>query len=729
MRRQRAALVYRGPGAARQKGHMETDSGKQEELELECLCCKEQKEFSIARRGVGRQKAVKSSFGICLGLRRPSQAPVVPARRNCGIADSDLCRGICLEGVLEVGQRDDAAKDQTQEQDPTCGRFRRAVQALRRFLRIRRRKTRATATEGTAEPNSRPSELQTEPAVSTASSELAATCDRAAAEGRAEADMAMTEGMATSNSQTQAIPDTDTTIALTVLAMVKDILQRLASCDTVDAGLQMDILSLTERYPAHVVMILLCCAPLCDRAATLMWRAMGTSEVAAEEVLPALLSVLEKQPPCSRIFCSRDEAVFALAATLVLWRIAPMSEWHYAMLIYSPQLLVDLLFQIFTTTEQMPKNVQNFWRACRKEHGLRSNPKRFAAQTMKALLSRLGFDKKLVALEHLQVWETLLCANTQLFAASLLAREMRRGLTPLCPYMASHLLSLLIGKQPRCHLPALAFLVELLECLDLSQHGPSALWVVSRHLPSKCRDRLRLQLRGLVVLSKEPSLSGEIRGLYQHLLEQLADPDAEMVWMTLSVLTHVLQKKDLKIPSITALKLAEPLLPHFDNDNSQMQLLSIQLFSKVLELVVEEGEEPLTRIVSQSLLPLFLRWHDENLHVAKASHEALLCAARFLRRTDLEELLTKEQRMKFAQSLLLQDASRAAEHLRWALLRLQSPQRPLREAAVRIIGEPRARRPSPPPGPAAAAPPALGAAAALPQPCPPSGGSVRQGPG
>ncbi|XP_064244300.1 maestro heat-like repeat-containing protein family member 6 [Passer domesticus] len=456
--------------------------------------------------------------------------------------------------------------------------------------------------------------------------------------------MSLTEGMANSNSQTQANSETDIMTARTVLATVKDILERLASCDTVDAKLQTDIVSLTEKHPAHVVMSLLHCAPLCDRAATLMWRAMGSSEVAAKEVLPALLSVLEKQPPYSTFFCSGDEAIFALAATLVLWRIAPMSEWHDAILLHSPQLFVDLLLQIFTTTEQMPEDAEtrSFWRVCWEEHGLPSDPNRFAAQTMKALLSQLGFDKKLVALEHLQVWDALLSPDTQHEAAGLLAREMRHGLSPLCPHMASHLLSLLIGKQPRWELPALAFLVELLECLDLSQHGPSALWVVSRHLPSECRDRLRLQLRGLVVLSKEPSLSGEIRGLYQHLLEHLADPDAEMVWMTLSVLTHVLQDRDHKIPSITTLKLAEAMLPHFDNDNSQVQLLSIQLFSKVMELVVEEGEEPLTRIVSQSLLPLFLRWHDENLHVAKASHKALLCAARFLRRTDLEELLTKE---------------------------------------------------------------------------------------
>ena len=41
---------------------------------------------------------------------------------------------------------------------------------------------------------------------------------------------------------------------------------------------------------------------------------------------------------------------------------------------------------------------------------------------MKVLLSRLGFDKKLVALDGDQVWDDLLCADTQHQAAGLLAR-------------------------------------------------------------------------------------------------------------------------------------------------------------------------------------------------------------------------------------------------------------------------------------------------------------------
>ncbi|XP_058660309.1 uncharacterized protein LOC131557256 [Ammospiza caudacuta] len=495
------------------------------------------------------------------------------------------------------------------------------LQTLRRLLRLGRTKTSSAGTEGTAQPDSRPGQLRAEPAASSASLELAAASEQDTAQGRAEAGMALTEGTATTHTQAQGMPGTQAMPTLTgtpaptmevlqkvaaspkqVQATVRDILWRLASCVTVDGGLHMEILSMTEEHPAQVVMSLLRCAPTCDRATTVMWRAMGTSRVAAQEVLPALLSAMEEQPPYGSFSCGDNKAVLALAATLVLWRIAHMCEWHCAILLHSPQLFVALFLQIVTTTEQMPGDVEtrSFWRACWEEHGLPSEPNRFAAQTMKALLSRLGFGKNLLASEH-KVPHTVPGAVSE---RALSPREGRADWERLGEEDAQQQPP---PKGPMCPCRVLGKdQTSLLECLDLSKHGPSALLV---------------------------------------------------------------------------------------------------LFCKVMELVVEEGEELLMTIVNQSLLPLFLRCHDENLQVAKVRFygrcpipgrglghflprhlAALLCAARFLRRRDLEELLTEERRMKFAESLLLQDESQVAEHLRWALPHLQSPQRPLREAAVRFIG-------------------------------------------
>ena len=55
----------------------------------------------------------------------------------------------------------------------------------------------------------------------------------------------------------------------------------------------------------------------------------------------------------------------------------------------------------------------------------------------------------------------------------------------------------------------------------------------------------------------------------------------------------------------------------FLQDNSHVQLLSIHLFSKVMELVADEGKKPLKKIVNQSLCPLIISCDDENWRVAK----------------------------------------------------------------------------------------------------------------
>ncbi|XP_066179372.1 uncharacterized protein [Sylvia atricapilla] len=563
---------------------------------------------------------------------------------------------------------------------------------------------------------------------------------------------------------------------LQVPAIVRNIHQRLASHVTVDARMQIDIVRLAGEHPADVVLTLLRCAPTCDRAAAMMWRAIGSSVPTVEKVLPTLLCVMEDWPLCHMFTSDGDNKhVFALAATLVLWVIVQVPECHEAMILYSSRLFVALLFHVVITTQHMPpEEVHHFWRGCREQHRLPSNPNRslsscpsnvlvasasapsvtwlcsahrFAVQAIKSLLCRLQCDNEVIAMERKHGWDTMLCADTQHYAVGLLAREMRHVLIPLCSRIAIHLIRLLSTEKPSWDLPFLAFLVEVLECLDLTKCGGSVLRVISRYLHSKCRQRHRLALRGLVALSQNPLMARRMCCLSQSFVELLDDADGEVVAITLRVFTNMLTTKDILVSSTTAPKLAEALLALFDNDNSYVQLLSIDLFCKVMELVVDKGKKPLKKIVNKSLYPLFIYCHDENLRVANAAWETLHCLTKFLKRRDLEQLLKKEHPSKTDESKLTDDRSRAPEHLRQALPYLQNPQESLREAALRFIGEPRARAPSPArrssapaptpaaaPAAAAAGPgaveprPGLGAAAALWQPCP-GAAACGKGPG
>nr|XP_041573451.1 maestro heat-like repeat-containing protein family member 6 isoform X2 [Taeniopygia guttata] len=184
----------------------------------------------------------------------------------------------------------------------------------------------------------------------------------------------------------------------------------------------------------------------------------------------------------------------------------------------------------------------------------------------------------------------------------------------------------------------------------MREWSDSALEIISRSLQSKSREKRHLALRGLVVLSKDPSLAEGIRSLTQSLLALLQDADGEVVALILSVFLNELQDRDTLISSPTALQLAEVLRPLIDQDNSHVQLLSIRLFREVMELVMDTGKKPLKKLVSKSLLPLFFHCHDENRHVAEASRETLLRAAEFLKRRHLKRLL-KEKLWMFPENL------------------------------------------------------------------------------
>ncbi|KAM4756020.1 maestro heat-like repeat-containing protein family member 7 [Cyanocitta cristata] len=605
-------------------------------------------------------------------------------------------------------QQDDAALDRTQEQDRAHGRFRRrTAQMFRKFIRIRRGKTSTRATEGTAEPDSGLTELQAEPGVSTDSPECSEDSDSPMNDHTVKTDVAGAEDMAIKNTdtgETQGIANPDTTPTPTgihapeldvfeesavspqqqVPAMVRNIHQSLGSHVTVDARLPINLLKLAEEHPTDVVLTLLRCAPSCDRAATMMWRLIGLSGSTLEKVLPALLCVMEDWPLHSMSTSDGDDTpVPALAATLALWVIVQVPRCHEAMNLYSSRIFVALLSHVVITTQQMPEEVDHFWRVCREEHGLPTNPNRFAVQAMKALLCRLRCDNEVVAVERKRGWDTLLCADTQHYAVGLLAREMRQVLMPLCSRITLHLLRLLSRDDPRWDLPFLAFLVEVLECLDLRECGDRVLEMMSRYLLSKCRQRCRLALRGLMVLSKDPAMARRMGSLSQRLVELLGDEDGEVVRMSLSVFMNVLENKDILVSSTTAPKLAEALLPLFANDNSHVQLLSIHLFSKVMELVVEEGKKPLKTIVNQSLYPLLIYWDDENWRVAKASRETLICAAKFLKRRDLEQLLKKDQRLKFAERLPSKPRGTTLDHP--AVIRKFKPTLPKQLKKVHLL--------------------------------------------
>lgn len=59
-----------------------------------------------------------------------------------------------------------------------------------------------------------------------------------------------------------------------------------------------------------------------------------------------------------------------LQATRVVWEMLRLPWCPEPFMEYSPHLLVALLFQVFISTEEVPEEVNTFWRRCQAENGL-----------------------------------------------------------------------------------------------------------------------------------------------------------------------------------------------------------------------------------------------------------------------------------------------------------------------------------------------------------------------
>ncbi|XP_074404221.1 maestro heat-like repeat-containing protein family member 6 isoform X3 [Zonotrichia albicollis] len=435
-----------------------------------------------------------------------------------------------------------------------------------------------------------------------------------------------------------------------VPGFVRNMHQRLASNEPPDDWLFMDILRLTEEQPTDVAVTLLRCAPTCDRAAAIMWKTIASSGTSTEKVLPTLLCVMDGWPMQKMYTADGDNKdVFALAATRVIWEILRLPWCPEPFVEYSPHLLVALLYQVYASTEQMSEEVNTFWKKCQEEKGITANPNSFVVSTVKSFLYHLQCVNLLMALERKCAWDTLLRAETHHYAMGLLAREMRRVCQPFCSCVALRLLCRLSQEEPSWEMASLAFLVEVLDCLDLNEWGNNILEILTKHLLSESMEMRRLALRGLVMLSKDPSMAKKMCSLSEPLMDFLRNEDIEVVKMSLSVFTNILVNKDIQTSCPTAPKLAAALRPLFDSDNNQVQWLSIGLYKDVMESVVERGKPALKPLVSESLLPLFFHCYDENRRVAQTSRETLLSAVKFLKRRDLRQLLKLDDPWSFAE--------------------------------------------------------------------------------
>ncbi|XP_065605773.1 maestro heat-like repeat family member 5 [Cyrtonyx montezumae] len=227
----------------------------------------------------------------------------------------------------------------------------------------------------------------------------------------------------------------------------------------------------------------------------------------------------------------------------------------------------------------------------------------------------------------------------------------------------------------------------MLQCADLGEELRRVVSVFSTHLQSRSAGTQQLVLRGVLQLSKRQDTARKMLGLLPCITKQLQDADSGARAVALPVLSTLLRLLEGRKLSLAALELAGNLPALFEDESGTVRQLSIHLFLDTLSFVEGREKKKMRKEVYRSLVSLCLHLHDEEESVAKASQEAFLGAARFLRWRRLEHLAEMAQFSQISECMLAERRKSAGQdYLGQSLLYLQSPQESLRREAARFIG-------------------------------------------
>ncbi|KFW03095.1 hypothetical protein N327_04497, partial [Fulmarus glacialis] len=183
---------------------------------------------------------------------------------------------------------------------------------------------------------------------------------------------------------------------------------------------------------------------------------------------------------------------------------------------------------------------------------------------------------------------------------------------PLRSTIFRHLAELLRMEDSTWEMIAMVFLIEMLDCTSLSEELDCALEIFPMYLQSQCVGMPSLVLRAILRLTERPDTARKTLVLLPYVMEQLQGADSDASAAALPVLGKMLLLLEGKMPSLTALALAEKLPPLFNDELDTVRELSMRLFQKVMGLVVGAEKKKMKKVVWDSLLPLVFHLHDQD---------------------------------------------------------------------------------------------------------------------
>ncbi|XP_011373253.1 maestro heat-like repeat-containing protein family member 6 [Pteropus vampyrus] len=445
--------------------------------------------------------------------------------------------------------------------------------------------------------------------------------------------------------------------------------------------------ALALEHAQDVVRALLPCSLPPDRAAAELWSSLGRNQRVNGQVLLQLLWVLKG---------TAGLELEALAATCALGEMLAVSGCVGATRGFYPHLLLTLVTQLHRLARGAHSpDTPKIWAP--SQRGPPHSHASCTVDALKALLTGDGARMVVTCMEQAGGWRRLAAAHTHLEGVLLLASAMVAHADHHLRGLFAELLSRLCSPDEAQRLTAMAFFTGLL------QSGPTARLLREEGILERLRawqhdpePTVRwLGLLGLGHLALNNGKARHVSALLPALLGALGEADARLVGAALGALRRVLLQPRAPVRLLST-ELGPRLAPLLDDARDSVRASAIGL----LGTLVRQGRGglrvglrgPLRKLVLKSLVPLLLRLHDPSLDAAESSEWTLARCDQALSWSLLEEIVTvahydsPEALSRVCHRLVQWYPSHVPSFLSQTQGYLQSPQGPLRRAAIVLIG-------------------------------------------
>ncbi|XP_057592751.1 maestro heat-like repeat-containing protein family member 6 isoform X2 [Hippopotamus amphibius kiboko] len=445
--------------------------------------------------------------------------------------------------------------------------------------------------------------------------------------------------------------------------------------------------TLALEHSQDVVCALLPCSLPPDRAAAELWRSLSRNQRVNGQVLVQLLWALKG---------SAGAQLEALAATHALGEMLAVSGCVGATRGFYPHLLLVLVTQLHELAwDPCAPDTPKVWAPSRQ--GPLHSHSSCTVEALKALLTGDGCRMVVTCMEQAGGWRRLVGAHTHLEGVLLLASAMVAHADHHLRGLFAELLPRLRSSDDAQRLTAMAFFTGLL------QSRPTARLLREEVILARLRTwqgdpEPTVRWLGLLGLGHLALNRGKVRHestLLPALLGALGEGDARLVGAALEALRRVLLRPRAPVRLLsTELRPRLPAL--LDDARDSVRASAVGL----LGTLVQRGRAglrvglrgPLRKLVLQSLVPLLLRLYDPGRDTAESSEWTLARCDQALRWGLLEEMVTvahcnsPEALSRICHYLVQWYPRHVPSFLSQTQGYLQSPQDPMRRAAVMLIG-------------------------------------------